>query len=97
MSRPLLVRPEAENDLHAAFIWYEAKRNGLGDDSCCAQTWSWSGCSALPSSTVPSIVVRRALLRRFPFAVYYLVEAERIVVLAVLHVARDPRLWQSRG
>lgn len=37
--------------------------------------------------------VRRALVSRFPYAVFYRIERKRIVVLAVLHTARDPSLW----
>ena len=37
--------------------------------------------------------VRRAIVTRFPYAVFYQVESKRVVVLAVLHTARDPRLW----
>jgi plasmid stabilization system protein ParE len=41
--------------------------------------------------------VRCALVRRFPYAVYYRVEPERIVVIAVFHTKRDPGVWQSRA
>jgi len=37
--------------------------------------------------------VRRALLSQFPYGVFYRVESKRVVVLAVLHTARDPSLW----
>jgi plasmid stabilization system protein ParE len=40
--------------------------------------------------------IRRALLRRFLYAVYFAVEADVVVVLAVLHVSRDPAEWQRR-
>jgi plasmid stabilization system protein ParE len=40
--------------------------------------------------------IRRALLRRFPYAVYFAVEGDAIVVVAVLHAARDPAKWQRR-
>ncbi len=40
--------------------------------------------------------VHRALLRRFPYAVYYLVEPKAIVVLAVFHFRRDPRRLEDR-
>ena len=40
--------------------------------------------------------IRRALLRRFPYAVYFAVEADAVVVLAVLHVSREPAEWQRR-
>lgn len=43
-----------------------------------------------------SSTVRRALLDRFPFAVYYVPEANDLVILAVVHTARDPAFWRSR-
>ena len=39
---------------------------------------------------------RRALLRRFPFGVFYILEPDRVAVTACLHGRRDPRRWQSR-
>jgi len=40
--------------------------------------------------------VRRALIRRFPFGIYYIVEGDDIVVLAVMHGRRDPAKWRDR-
>ena len=37
--------------------------------------------------------VRRPLRSQFPYGVFCRVESKRVVVLAVLHTARDPRLW----
>jgi hypothetical protein len=38
---------------------------------------------------------RRAVLKRFPYAVYYRQTNDQIVVLAV-HGRQDPKRWQSR-
>jgi plasmid stabilization system protein ParE len=35
-------------------------------------------------------------LKRFPYVVYYRVEAERLVILAVQHGRRDEARWHSR-
>ena len=40
---------------------------------------------------------RRVTARRFPYSIYFRAERHRIVVLAVFHGSRDPRLWRSRG
>ena len=40
--------------------------------------------------------VRRAVVSRFPYLVFYAVKAQRIDVLAVLHHARSPADWPSR-
>ena len=41
--------------------------------------------------------VRRALTRRFPYAVYYRMAGNKVVVLGILHTRRDPHEWQSRA
>jgi plasmid stabilization system protein ParE len=40
--------------------------------------------------------VRRALLRRFPYSLFFVVEEETLVVIACFHASRDPSLWQMR-
>ncbi|MFZ2900821.1 MAG: hypothetical protein WA004_19470 [Saprospiraceae bacterium] len=41
---------------------------------------------------------RQAPVKDFPMQVHYLVEkAKRVVVLAVLHAARDPQVWKNRS
>ena len=39
---------------------------------------------------------RRAVLRRFPFSVYYREVSDWVEIVAVVHQARDPRIWQER-
>jgi plasmid stabilization system protein ParE len=41
--------------------------------------------------------VRRALLRKFPYALFYLFNEETIVVVACFHVRRSPADWQRRA
>jgi len=40
--------------------------------------------------------IRRVLLRRFPYAVYFAIEGDIAVVVGVLHASRDPAEWQRR-
>jgi toxin ParE1/3/4 len=40
--------------------------------------------------------VRAARLRKFRYLVYYVVFADRVEVLAVMHASRDASAWQSR-
>ena len=46
--------------------------------------------------TLVDPTMRRALLRRFPYAVFYEIGAVEIVVYAVFHCARNPRAWKRR-
>ena len=41
--------------------------------------------------------IRRALLRRFPYGVFYVIRESEVGVLGVFHGHRDPKTWQSRA
>lgn len=71
MSKPLLVRPEAESDIDDAYQWYEAQRKGLGESFLLCVEESLSRICRQPS--IYSKVhehIRRVLIHRFPFGVY---------------------------
>jgi toxin ParE1/3/4 len=40
--------------------------------------------------------VRRQLLRRFPYGLFYRIVEGQVVVVACFHAKRSPRLWRSR-
>jgi len=89
--------PAVEIDIEAAFDWYEREEAGLGfqflDEVRAAYVRILNhplGYQDLRSG------IRRALTRRFPYSIYFSVEKDPIVVLAVLHSARDPEEWQRR-
>ena len=97
MSR-LTVRPEAELDAFEAASWYENEREGLGlrfvTELQATMTRISEGPQRFP---VVYKEFRRAILHRFPFGVFFIVEAEGAVVLAVSHLRRHPTVWQRRG
>ncbi len=97
MIRKVFVRPEAERDLASSYAFHQECRRGLGDDFLSSVEESFERISNNPF-LYPDIHrgIRRALLRRFPYGVFYLVIDGRISVLAVLHAARDPDEWQAR-
>lgn len=97
MKRTLIIRPEAERDLAEAHDWYESKVTGLGSDFLLRIEAALS--SILRTPEIYPLVhknVRRALIRRFPYGVFYLVEEAKIVVIAVMHARRDPETSRSR-
>jgi len=97
MSRTIIFRPEAEEDVRQSYLWYEERQIGLGRRFIDSLDAALTGIRERP--LVYQVVegnVRRALTRRFPYGVFFLTEPQRIVVLAVLHTARDPRVRQSR-
>lgn len=98
MSYRLVLRAEAESDLAEAFEWYEQRRRGLGESLLLSVEATLLAIQEAPL-LFPAVYrnIRRALTRRFPFGVFYVLEGEAVVVLAVFHASRNPKGWQSRG
>ncbi|CAA9431974.1 MAG: hypothetical protein AVDCRST_MAG64-3559 [uncultured Phycisphaerae bacterium] len=98
MSRPLVVRPEAESDSAEARDWYERQRPGLGGEFLTAVEDAFELIKASPEAyAVVYRDVRRVGLRRYPYIAYYRTTTDAVEVLAVLHASRDPRVWRSRA
>jgi plasmid stabilization system protein ParE len=94
----LIVQPEAEADLAEAFRWYETRRTGLGHAFLDEVSHAFSRISDQPLRYAPvHREARRVLLRRFPYAVYYVARVDRVFVLATLHQRRNPRVVQTRA
>ena len=94
----MIIRPEAEADLANARSWYERQRAGLGAEFLLCVEEVLERIDRTPEMyRVVYHDVRRALTRRFPYAVYYRMAGNTVVVLGILHTRRDPREWQSRA
>jgi plasmid stabilization system protein ParE len=40
--------------------------------------------------------VHRHLIKRFPFGIYYTIEGDYILIVAVMHMSRRPGYWKKR-
>ena len=97
MSSRLVVRSAAETDIAGAALWYEARARGLGADFLRAVDVALAEVERMPERfPIVHRDCRRALLRRFPFAVYYVFASETISVVACMHAHRDPQAWGRR-
>jgi len=92
-----IVRPAAAADIDDAFLWYERQRPGLGHDFLTA---AQAAIDAIAEHPFRYLIVRRdtrrALIRRFPYAIYYRIYGDVVVVVACMHGRRSPRRWRSR-
>lgn len=102
MSIPIRFDLEAEQELEAAAIFYEQRRDGLGktflnaiDDAVgrlrdAPRRFRWA-------PNIPQeLGVRRILLVKFPYSLAYLILEGEIRVLAVAHASRRPGYWAER-
>jgi plasmid stabilization system protein ParE len=97
MSRRFIVRPLAEADLENAAQWYDEERPGLAQRFLKDVDRSFVRLRERPLQ-FPMVAgdVRRALLHTFPYAIYFRVSDEMVVVLALLHLRRNPKIWRGR-
>lgn len=97
MNYALVFRPEVQEELNEAYNWYESKQPGLGDEFLgCIDEMLNQICLMPESYPVVYRDVRRAVVRRFPYAVYYRIVSSRVIVTAIFHGRRDPKAWQTR-
>ncbi|HKO98456.1 MAG TPA: type II toxin-antitoxin system RelE/ParE family toxin [Pyrinomonadaceae bacterium] len=86
-----------EFDIESAFGWYQAEEPGLGSAFLEQLRLIYRRISENPNGYEEQRSgIRRGLMRQFPYAVYFSVEDETILILAVLHTARAPAKWQLR-
>ena len=95
MTLRVVLRPEALAELEEARAWYEERDLGLGEEFYRCVEAVVEGARRSPDQ-YPCVhgEVRRGLVRRFPYGVFYMVTDDTIVILAVFHASRDPAGWR---
>ena len=92
MTDTLRFQPEVEADVRSGRIWYDGKSQGLGDEFLRV---FYASCQELARNPRLYPFVHRnfhrCLLRRFPYAIYFTIEKDRVIVFGLFHCARDPR------
>ncbi|MBM4035324.1 MAG: type II toxin-antitoxin system RelE/ParE family toxin [Planctomycetes bacterium] len=97
MAAELILHPDVGADIAEAYSWYEARRAGLGEEFLgCVDACIESICRNPQIHAIVEESYRRALVRRFPYAVFYEHTETATTVYAVFHTSRDPDKWRSR-
>src|SRR5687768_6734528 len=93
----ITFRPSAKQDFSEAFAWYEQQTKGLGNRFEAAVDQTLKIIREFPDA-FPTVHrdVRRALVRRFPYSIFYRMREETIHVIAIMHGRRNPAAWRSR-
>lgn len=94
MAFRLKFSSRALREIGEAQEWYEAQSAGLGEEFVAAlelQIKRLVQAPLLYAEVIPN--VRRGLLPRFPYGLFFTVRGDLIQVLAVLHNKRNPSRW----
>ena len=94
----LRFTPEARLDILDARSWYEERAPGLGTEFARAVDVAAAAVLRFPQA-FPEVhgPVRKAVMRRFPYSLLFVVEGEEITVLGCFHQRRDPQAWALRS
>ena len=97
MKRGFVLRRVAEKEFDVSIAWYENEREGLGQKFRATVEQYFQRIADNPE-WFPEVrgEVRRAVVRRFPFVIHFLIEKERIVILSVFHTSREPEQLKHR-
>ena len=84
--------PAVDAEIQEAARWYEARCPGFGDQFVDAVRAATRGAARAPLRyAVRFADIRRVLLRRFPYSVWFVQQGDRTFVLSVMHNKRDHR------
>jgi plasmid stabilization system protein ParE len=97
MLAELILAPEVESDLDDAYAWYQEQRPGLGEEFLgCVEAVLQSLRRTPNIHQCVHLEFRRALVRRFPYAVFFEAGVRTVTVHAVFHTSRSPEALQRR-
>lgn len=97
MKLPVVFQHDAERDFDDAIAWYEREQPGLGLEFKSVIDSYLSEIASHPQRfRVIREKVRRSVVRRFPYGIYFLPEEHRVVIVAIFHAKRNPRVLRAR-
>lgn len=97
MSRYIILSPDAKADIRSATRWYENKGIDLSLRFT-AETEVIFNRIALYPLQFPLVhkLIRRAVMKEFPYCIYFTVKKYSVSVIAVLHQHRGNSIWMNR-
>ena len=88
---------EARDEFLAAIDWYDEARQGLGAEFVAEVESAIATIEDNPTFYAElDDGIRRCLVNRFPYALLYSIEPDRVLILAVMHTSRRPGYWRNR-
>jgi plasmid stabilization system protein ParE len=97
MIERVIFTAEADDDIAASYDWFESREPGLGEEFLrCVEA------RVLTIQRHPDLypaatgTFRRALIRRFPYEIFYEATKSTLTIYSVFHCSQDPEKWRHR-
>ena len=98
ISYRLIINSFAELDLKLAKEWYDLQQNKLGEEFILEVEEVFIRIEKSPKQFPKALKnIRKAVVHRFPFSIYFSLIGEKIIVFAVFHNSRNPIIWKKRS
>lgn len=96
--KPVIVHSEAIEELDGAISYYEDQKVGLGLDFLAEVEQALDKIQQNPNlgAVYKATGLRRYVIQRFPFLIFYAELEEFIWVVAIAHGKRRPDYWRRR-
>jgi plasmid stabilization system protein ParE len=89
--------PPARAELKEAIAYYNKESEGLGYEFAAEVKRTLERIAQYPDAWFKlSKRTHRCRTNRFPYGVIYQVRKETLLVVAVMHLSREPMTWRSR-
>jgi plasmid stabilization system protein ParE len=93
---PLLL-PAAKRDVKKAYEWYEEQKAGLGEIFLERVEECLEAIGRTPKAFQLVLKdARRAIVKQFPYVMFYRIDAKGIYVYSVFHTSQNPQKWMDR-
>ena len=97
ISRQTIIRRQAQLEVQEAFQYYQEKSEGLGFEFMRSLDAALQSVKRNPFAYQKIYSeTRRVLLRKFPYALFYIAEENRIIVVACFNQKRSEIDWLRR-
>jgi plasmid stabilization system protein ParE len=99
MNYQLKVLPEAKLDISEIIEWYNTKQKGLGKQFLDFLKFKLENIQENPLHYQTGYKdVRSCLIDKFPYQIHFWIDEQvnSIIVFAITHTSRNPKIWQSK-
>ena len=97
MAFKIIIKPLARFDLDEAILWYENELSGLGNRFYQAFIDALERISKDPEAFMEiSADVRRIVIKKFPYKVFYTISENKIFIIGIMHAKRSSGFLENR-